>query len=322
MFILPLTLFLLAAPPAARPAPPPPQELQLLGTVGEFDVRMSLTLSPGHAAANYAYATGTSNIFLSGPGLAADGRLQLTEEAHGPEETESFHGALDLQRRQFTGAWKKGNRTLPFSLSVFARVIPLGLKGHCGAMRVLAFELQEAALSQALTAAARTLAEQAIKAHCTPGEDFGGSQELSAMTDGLVSIRTSYGNGLPKGSGSQVAVLDTRVTPPRELKIEDGAVDARKLRLALAREADRVLRQGDPELLQSVSGILKAEDRLDDRWSSWALTPAGVQLWYRQNDWAASGDGTVHVLVRRGVLVGLYRPDSRLGTWARGSTSP
>lgn len=320
MSILPLSLLLLAANPSTQPAPS--QELQLLGTVGDVDVHMSLSLAPGHATANYAYATGTSIIFVSGKGLAADGRLQLDEEAYGGEVTESFKGTLDLAQRQFVGVWTKGSRSLPFSLRVFARLVPLGRKGHCGAMRVLAFEVPDAALSQALTAAARALAEQTITRVCTPGEDFGGSQELSAMTDGLVSIRTSFGNGLPKGSGSEGVVLDARVTPPRLVPIEDGAVDARTLRAALAREADRVLRQGDSPPVRSVSGIVKDEDRLADTWSGWAVTPAGIQLWWRQNDWAASGDGTVHALVRRQRLVGLYRPDSRLGSWARGKTAP
>lgn len=322
MSFLPLTLLLLAANPSSQPAAPSPQQLQLLGTVGDLDVRMSLSLAPGHAAADYAYATGTSNIVLSGKGLAADGRLQLNEEAYGSEVTESFKGTLDLEQRQFTGVWTKGRTSLPFALRVFARLVPIGRTGRCGAMRVLAFELPDAALSKALTAAARVLAERVIKAQCTAGEDFGGSQQLSAMTDGLVSIRTRYGNGLPKGSGSEGVVLDTRVTPPRELKLEDGAVDARTLRRALAREADRVLRQGDSPPVHSVSGILDDEDRLDDDWTGWAVTPAGLQLSWRQNDWAASGDGTVHALVRRRVLVGLYRPDSRLGTWAQGSPAP
>lgn len=320
MSILPLTLLLLAANPSPRPAPP--QSLELLGTVGDLDVRMSLSLSAGRASAEYAYATGTSNIFVSGKGLATDGQLQLNEEALGSEVTESFKGTLDLAQRQFVGTWTKGNRSLPFSLRIFARLVPIGRKGRCGHMRVLAFELPDAARSQALTAAARAQAEQVIKRQCLPREDFGGSQQLSAMTEGLVSIRTSYGNGLPKGSGSEGAVLDARVTPPGELKIEDGAVDARQLRQALAREADRVLRLGDAPPVATVAGIFKDEDTLADHWSGWAVTPAGLQLSYRQNDWAASGDGTVHALVRRPLLVPLYRPESRLGAWARGSTTP
>lgn len=322
MSILPLTLLLLAAKPSAGPTAPPTQELELLGTVDDLDVHMSLRLAARDATARYAYATGTGDLFLRGQGLGAGGRLELNDAEQDSAPSESFKGTLDLAQHHFFGVWSKGGRSLPFSLQVLARLVPIGRKGRCGNMRVLAFELPDAGLSQALSAAARARAELAIKTTCTGDEEFGGSQRLSAMTDGLVSIGTSTGNGLPKGSGSSGVVLDTRVTPPRELAIEDGAVDVRKLRLALARAAERDLRQKDAQALRSVAGIFTDEDRLGDGWSGWAVTPGGLQLCYRQSDWAASGDGTVHAFVPRRLLVDLYRPESRLGRWARGTPAP
>lgn len=320
MHIAALTLLLLGATPARPPGPPQPQALQLLGTVGEFDVRMTLRIEGGQAVADYAYATGDSIVSLSGSGPAADGALKLAQDPLDADSPESFEGRLDLQQAQFAGVWTKAGKSLPFSLRALARLLPLGGRGPCRTLRVLAFDLPDPALSQALTAAAKALAEKTLEQRCRPDEDFGGRQQLWAISDGLVSIRTFYGNGLPKGSDSESVVLDTRASPPRELALEEGALNARKLRETLAREADRLLRRGEAPSLPTV--LPAAKETVGETWNGWAVTPVGIQLFFRQTNWAASGDGTRYALVRLRALKGLYRPESRLGKWVEGSSAP
>lgn len=311
-----LTLLVFGGAPAAKPAP---ERLQLLGTVGALPVRMTLRLEGGQASAEYAYASGTASLALFGRGPAADGALRLTATE---DAAESFQGAYDARAGRFSGTWRKGERSLPFALQVFARQVPLGGKARCGNVRVLRFELADVALAEALSARAREVAQQAIASACDASEAdaFGGEQVLWAMTDGLVSIRTFTGNGLPRGSGSTSVVLDTRATPPAELRLEADAVNAQKMRRGLAREADRVLRQRDEPL--RLTALAPGATALGEDWSGWAVTPEGVQLFFRMNDWGASGDGTVHVLVRRERMKGLYRAGTRLGDWVEGATAP
>jgi len=175
--------------------------------------------------------------------------------------------------------------------------------------------IEDATLSKALDAAARALAEKLVKEQCpvTDAEDWAARQQLWAMTDGLVSIRTISGDGTAKGSGSTSVVWDTRSRPFRTVKLTDGALAPKDLERAVGAQAFAFLKKHDA----LASAQLDPEAKTAPMPEAWAATADGVQLFFGMSSWAASGDGTVYALVPRERPAPLYRPESALGTWAR-----
>jgi hypothetical protein len=103
----------------------------------------------------------------------------------------------------------------------------------------------------------------------------------------------------------------------RPVGLTDGAFDPRKVRRIIGEQVIAFLKKRSllesAQLDESLQQVVRDGTYPFD----WAVTPAGIQVFFSMNTWAARGDGTVYALVRREVLAPLYRPESALGRWAR-----